>query len=211
MAQTQAAPHGDAPSGPIAVNVREVQEFGCPYCGFRSAFTQMSGRGAAVLRCGDNECGRTYVALADGVTVSPIGFGGGRCLEEPEYPELRDHPRRGIPAHGSPDKRPDGGGECFGSRGIGYDRTSGCFVCGGADDLRHNIAAFVSCRAAGERVVAMFVHGARLDYREFEPDYVQVKVGACDAHQPNLERLHTLTRDANGVITEATVAQARAA
>ncbi len=209
MMQAQAAPHGGASSGPIAVSSREVQEFGCPYCGYRSASQSLAGHGAALLRCG--ECNRGFVALADGITRSPIGFGGGRCLEEATYPELQDHPRRGTLAHGRPDERPDDGGEFFSSRGIGFDQTPGCFVCGGTDGLRHNIAAFVQCKAAGERVVAMFAHGARLDYREHEPDRVQVKVGACDAHKTRLEHLHALTRDANGVITDAMVAQARAA
>ena len=153
------------------------------------------------------DCGRTCCVLADGLTKSSIGFGG------KFYPELQDHPRRGIPAHGRPDTRPEGGGEFFSPRGIGLDDCT-CFICGAHDrdgqghTLLSNIAAFVKCKAAGERVVEMFQQGARLDYRDFEPDYVQVKVGACNTHLLNLEKLLELTRD--GVITTEKIASAMA-
>lgn len=114
------------------------------------------------------------------------------------------HPREGIPKHGRPDQRPEGGGDYFRSRGVGMDHTPGCFVCGGAPGFYSNIAAFVQCRAAGERVVAMFTQGARLDYREFEPDRIQVKIGACEEHLPNLRVLDQLA----GVITTEALALA---
>jgi hypothetical protein len=74
-----------------------------------------------------------------------------------------------------------------------------CFVCGtlGYPHLS-NIAAFVSGKAGGERVVAMFTvasSSARLGYREFEPNWVQVKVGACGRHLPQLEELERLCAD----------------
>ena len=105
-------------------------------------------------------------------------------------------------------------GEWFRSRGIGLDRCR-CFVCG--DDRRgeatcgnpfvvHNIAAYVNDKGAGERVVEMFGGGARLDYREHEPNYVQVKVGACDLHLPNLQCLHELCKD--GRITPELITEA---
>lgn len=117
------------------------------------------------------------------------------------------HPRKGIPAHGAADRRPDCG-EYFSSRGLGMDGRLECFVCGGAPLMRDNIAAFVACRAAGERVVELFGGKARLDYRDFEPDRVQVKVGACDEHKGNLEALH-LSTSSDGVITERRIAEAR--
>lgn len=61
-------------------------------------------------------------------------------------------------------------------------------------------------KAAGERVVAMFQRGARLDYREHEPDYVQVKIGACDKHLANLQKLDQLA--GKGIITQEMVHQA---
>lgn len=179
---------------PIAVSRKDYVDFGCPYCGYRSGISPISARGTAVVICG--ECDRGFAVLGDGVAKSTIGFGE-------FYPELQPHPRDGTLAHGRPDLRPEGGGEYFQSRGIGYDSCT-CFVCGTNDrdgrghSMLNNIAAFVRCRDAGVRVVAMFAQGARLDYRDFEPDYVQVKVGACDEHLLNLKRLHKLVKD--GVI-----------
>ncbi|HLD06116.1 MAG TPA: hypothetical protein VJC16_01100, partial [Candidatus Nanoarchaeia archaeon] len=131
----------------------------------------------------------------------PIGFGD-------FYPDLQPHPRRGIPSHGQPDTRPEGGGELFRSRGISFDNTPGCFVCGGGPALHNNISAFVQCKAAGERVVALFRgKGARMDYREHEPDRVQVKIGACKGHVPHLQKLQALAED--GVITSARIEEAK--
>ncbi len=178
----------------IAVSEKDYRDFGYPYCGYRSGRSPISGRGTAVVICGECDC--SFAVLGDGVARSTIGLDG-------VYPELQPHPRNGTLAHGRLDKRPEGGGEFFRSRGIGYDSCT-CFVCGTnvRDEQEHsmlnNIAAFVQCREAGVRVVAMFPQGARLDYRDFEPDYVQVKVGACDEHLPNLERLDKLVGD--GVI-----------
>ena len=185
---------------PIAVSVEEMKKFGCPYCGYRSGTTSISGGGTAVWRCG--ECGRGCAVLAKGVAKSTVGFGD-------FYPELQDHPRRGIPSHGRPDEKPEGGGEFFCSRGIGLDNTPGCFVCGGGTGLYNNIAAFVQCKAAGERVVAMFKKGARLDYRDYEPDRVQVKVGACDNHKENLGVLSQLTSEGEkSIITQEMIQKA---
>ncbi|MBI2050381.1 MAG: hypothetical protein HYT31_01070 [Parcubacteria group bacterium] len=181
----------------IAVSAAEWKQFGCPYCGYRSGYPRMSCGGATLVECGSPECNKGCLVLAEDITESPVGINN-------IYPQLQDHPRRGIPSHGQPDTRPEGGGEFFRSRGMGLDNCS-CFVCGTHDRdgkghyMLNNIAAFVRCKEAGERVVAMFARGARLDYREHEPDYVQVKVGACDAHQPNLILLNALTRD--GIIT----------
>lgn len=97
------------------------------------------------------------------------------------------------------------GSERFESRGIGRETTPGCFVCGGSSALRNNIAAFVRSKKAGERVVAMFAQGARLDYQEYEPKWIQVKVGACNLHLPNLKRLHVLTLQQNDIIDSETI------
>ncbi|MBP9801450.1 MAG: hypothetical protein KBC83_02150 [Candidatus Moranbacteria bacterium] len=178
----------------LAVVHTEVTEFGCPYCGFRSGSSTIQAGGAAMWSCG--ECSKTSVILAEGKHRSTIGLGTKYGIA---YPKLRVHPRRGIPAHGTADRRPDGGGEYFRSRGIGMETTPGCFVCGGERALYHNIAAFVQTKEAGERVVGMFAHGARLDYRSHEPDRVQVKIGACHGHLANLECLDRLVE--GGVIT----------
>lgn len=173
----------------IAITANSRNQFGCPYCGFRSCYSTMSGGGTASLSCG--ECRKEFLVLADGITKSAIGIGSGDSVY---YPELQPHPRVGMPSHGIPDKTPEGGGEFFNSRGIGSDRGLRCFCCGFGESKSfiNNISAFVQCKEAGERVVVMF-DGARLDYRESEPDRVQVKIGACGTHLENLKRLDALT------------------
>jgi len=83
----------------------------------------------------------------------------------------------------------------FHSRGIGLDNTPGCFVCGGNQDLYNNMAAFVQTKDEGEKVAKIFQTGARLDYRPSEPNWIQVKIGACKKHLPNLERLDYFCSD----------------
>lgn len=185
-----------------AISGSDYDNWGCPYCGHRSVISCLSSGETFCLSCGC--CGKGFVVLADGYTESKCSFRKVDGIEEPI--KLQKHPREGIPKHGDPDKRPETGGEFFKSRGTGRDNTSGCFVCGGDKGPHRNIAAFVQCKESGERVEAMFKTGARLDYREHEPDYVQVKIGACDRHVDNLEKLHELVGD--GIITEEKISQA---
>jgi len=201
-------------SGVIAVSAVEVNEWGCPYCGFNVAPMSNDIGYCASGQCG--ECGRTFVVLGAGMNKSSIGFGSGKqngAISMPfpgteskkreddfYYPELQPHPRRGIPKHERPDERPEEGGEFFRSRGIGKEWGCPCFMCGGGEKFNSNIAAFVRTKAAGERVLTM-LQNSRLDYRESEPDWIQVKVGACKKHYPNLEVLHKLVRE-NGIITK---------
>jgi hypothetical protein len=77
----------------------------------------------------------------------------------------------------------------FSPRGIGCDSCPGCFVCGGDTKLYSNIAAFVKSKEDGLQIVTWFERGARLDWRDSEPNWIQVKIGACDKHMPNLYRL----------------------
>ena len=59
------------------------------------------------------------------------------------------------------------------------------------------MSALVLAQSAGERIVAMFEAigaNAWLDYRESQPNWIQVKVGACPEHEPNLRLLFELTR-----------------
>lgn len=91
----------------------------------------------------------------------------------------------------------------FASRGIGssWDR---CFVCAeaplkdglGEGSTHENLAAFVEGRAGGEAVLALFQDRgltASLDWRESEPNWVQIKVGVCRAHQASLRLLDRVT------------------
>lgn len=102
----------------------------------------------------------------------------------------------------------------FRSRGIGLDACPCCFACGtklrapGANDYLHNISAFVASKEDGQQIVGWFGLGARLDWRESEPGWIQVKVGACSAHKGNLEKLDKLTSK-YGIIRVADIIQAR--
>lgn len=79
----------------------------------------------------------------------------------------------------------------MGVRGIGMDNCPGCFVCGNPEpgSLLANLSGFVTSKEDGEAIVAMFSAGARLDYRPSEPNWIQVKVGACEAHIKHLQEL----------------------
>ena len=57
------------------------------------------------------------------------------------------------------------------------------------------MAALVDSKEAGERIVGMYAElglHAVLSYWKMEPNWVQVKVGACKQHLPNLEKLMEL-------------------
>lgn len=83
----------------------------------------------------------------------------------------------------------------FSPRGIGSDSVPACFVCGetSGSGCMDNIAAFVASKEEGERIVAWFRGRARLDYREYEPNRIQVKVGVCKEHREQLEQLFKVT------------------
>lgn len=95
------------------------------------------------------------------------------------------------------------------SRGIGKDYTPGCFVCGGTHQLYHNISMFVRSKEDGEAATALFETGAWLDYRDFEPSWIQVKVGACDAHLANLRQLNADVLTYPYIITSSIVEAAK--
>lgn len=83
----------------------------------------------------------------------------------------------------------------FKSRGIGTDKCT-CFVPACTETtpmIRSNIAAFVNSQKEGNLAVRMLGGLAIVDYRENEPDWVQVKLGACPDHIHKLEKLHELT------------------
>ena len=87
---------------------------------------------------------------------------------------------------------------------------------------RNNISGFVESKKEGERLVEMFrnvqkdknienpnmfcfVDGgdpARLDCNKQEPNWIKVKVGACDEHKENLRKLWDLVAENDGIITE---------
>lgn len=170
----------------IAVSWSEYEKYGCVKCGCEYCFNSsgISGGGATPAKCG--ECGETFTILADGLEISSIGFGfnDGTTF----HAKLHKHPRTGIIKHKyiKPDIKPDGEGEFFRPRGVGYD-----------------LAGFVECKESGERIIKMFEVVLQkpvktwLDYREYEPNWIQVKVQAEDGI--DLEKLCSLTKD--GIIT----------
>lgn len=87
--------------------------------------------------------------------------------------------------------------EYWSPRGVGFDHVP--HMVTGADATgRPNISGFVKGKDGGERVVAMFggPKFARLDFRSFEPNYVQVKVGVDKGQEDVLERLMAACSDA---------------
>lgn len=84
----------------------------------------------------------------------------------------------------------------FSPRGIGSDSCPCCFVCGTNEPspVMSNIAAFVASQADGQEIVKWFNNQARLDFRQHQPNWIQVKVGTCKKHYPNLEILYERTK-----------------
>lgn len=81
-------------------------------------------------------------------------------------------------------------------RGIGNDFQD-CFICGKREHengCNHNISMFVNNKEDGEKIKNMFARGCFLDYRPHEPNWIQVKIGACGKHLINLEHLASKIR-----------------
>jgi hypothetical protein len=170
-----------------AISFSEFKQHGCINCGCEYCYNHhgVSGGGCTPVKCG--ECGTEFAILADGLEKSSMGIGTDKEGEF-YHPTREPHPRLGIPKHEyvKPDVRPETGGEFWSPRGIGYD-----------------LSGFVKSKQAGERIVKMFEDvlgrkpGTWLDYREFEPNWIQVKVQKEDV---DLETLEKLTKD-DGIIT----------
>ncbi len=82
---------------------------------------------------------------------------------------------------------------------------------GGYHSCQPDMSAYVDNKKSGEHVVGMFeTEGCKafLDFRPSEPNYVQVKVGACEKHLPNLEELQRLASQHN-VITREIIREAK--
>jgi len=77
------------------------------------------------------------------------------------------------------------------TRGIGQEFGLGCFVCGIKQKLMNNISVFVPSKEEGEEVEKWF-KGSYLDFRPREPNWIQLKIGACDKHKDYLTKLNTL-------------------
>ena len=167
-----------------AIRMGDFDKWGCPICGSDYSYSSMSGGGAADVTCG--ECGHEYILVSDSLDEVPFKAGKGEMSAGTVF--IIDHPRKGIEKHKykAPDLRPDCDGEYWSPRGIGYD-----------------LSGFVKSKEAGERIVAMFEKALGkkpetwLDFREREPNWIQVKVQGSEA---DLEKLYELTKE-TGIIT----------
>ncbi len=98
-----------------------------------------------------------------------------------------------------------------------------CFVCGSSNGYRiesdglhydcagagqPDMASFVGSHANGLRVQALFVEQgfyAFLDWRPREPNWVQLKLGACEKHVRYLSLLADMVGPLDGLIDTAVV------
>lgn len=90
--------------------------------------------------------------------------------------------------------------EYWRARGVGFG-VGTCLVTGETDVGGPDIAGFVSSREAGERVVALFGGRARLDYRDFEPNWIQVKVVVKEEHKDVMTRLMSASSCCEGMLS----------
>lgn len=93
------------------------------------------------------------------------------------------------------DERPEGGGEYWTSRGAGS----------------YDVSGFVKSKPAGERLLRMVKYILEtdepktfLDYREFEPNWIQFKFSADEF---DVEKLDQMARANDNIITEQIVRQ----
>lgn len=91
--------------------------------------------------------------------------------------------------------------EYWSPRGIGSEWNLTCLVTGKEEKLMPNISGFVRSKAAGERIVKMFNGRARLDFRTYEPNWIQVKVGVLEEHKEVLVRLQNAVMTCEGMLT----------
>lgn len=102
------------------------------------------------------------------------------------------------PVEAPPTSEPEDRGVNVRPRGIGKGHSL-CWVCGtNPTSVQHEMAMFVDSKADGERVLSVlsFLGGqGRLDFRPSEPDWIQVKLGACEGeHLHQLDHLYELLR-----------------
>lgn len=161
----------------IALLESDVAEYGCPKCGFLFGNVFVSARFFYDWAC--RECGAESVVVKDTAIDDKI------TLLKPAK-----HPREGIMARENLNDRKPKDGEYFYSRGIGTDKSKGCFVCAGPEDVYNNLSGFVVCIDSARRITNLFVNGAQIRVNKADPIDVRVSVGACDNHLNNLRKLN---------------------
>lgn len=167
----------------IAINWSSYRKYGCPNCGCDSITIDnfyLSNQPCGTCR----SCNLHYQIMEDGITKSSVRFNTGRKDENGddifERPVFISHPRNGIPCwhYEKPDIRPEYG-EYWNPRGIGYD-----------------LSGFVKSKQAGERLLQMVkeVLGKEnpdswLDYRDYEPNWIQFKIQNTEFDLEKLEKM----------------------
>jgi hypothetical protein len=92
-------------------------------------------------------------------------------------------------------------------RGVGSNWNIPDLVTGLDDGKLHpDMSGFVKSKAEGQLAVVIFGDRARLDYRESEPNWIQVKVSA---QEEVLYELEKLVRENNGLLTPDIVNKAK--
>ena len=177
----------------LAIHYSDFEKFGCPNCGCDSAIRgSFISYGETTGTC--QHCKMQFYLLPDGRGTANCQIGTGRVDANGksilESPIVCTHPRKPYPAwhYEKPDVKPNGGGEYWKPRGIGYD-----------------LSGFVKSKQAGERLLETVkkILGkdnpeTYLDYRESEPNWIQFKFQKSEF---NLEKLYDLTQE-TGIITE---------
>ena len=93
------------------------------------------------------------------------------------------------------------------SRGLGLDRSFGCFICGRNESgVSNNLSLFVDTVEDGRTLIEWFrmpaFNGSYLDFRSSEPAYIQVKIVSCEQHKFCLQEIDSITRSNGNLLRE---------
>lgn len=168
------------PSFVLTILASDAEEYGCPHCGFLYGNVFISTGLLWDWFCRD--CGKKTIIVQDIVISESLVSGL----------QLVHHPRHGIKARESIEDQKPKDGEYFYSRGLGEDKSNGCFVCAGPENIYNNLSGFVICNESAQRIVKLFTAGAQVRLNKTDPVDVRVSIGACDNHLNNLRKLNDL-------------------
>jgi hypothetical protein len=96
-------------------------------------------------------------------------------------------------------------GEYFNTIKYVLEDASCCFICGREIKNWGNLSAYVKTHESGKRIAEMFNKEVLIDFKESEPNSVQVKVGTCAEHIYHLILLNKLIKVNGGVINKTIV------
>jgi len=180
----------------IALKQNEYKLHGCPVCGCTTSISDS----CYISNCGGltcRECNTHFFivheeAKQENITISySSGDKDSNGKDIMFTPIIINHPRKAIIGHKFiyPDIRPEGEGEFWNARGIGYD-----------------LSGFVKSKQAGERlleIVKKVLNNKNpkswLDWREYEPEWIQFKF---QEEEFNLKELQKMAKQNNNILTE---------